>query len=94
MIDAIILTVVVLAIPLALLVRTPGDRAILGELANGPIRSAIFWAVTGGLLAMGLWSALGTFGILCWPVPSLSASHRTSLLVRPIDKLRPALEHG
>ena len=63
-IDAMILNVVVLAIPLAFLVRMSGDRAILGELANGPVRSAICWAVTAGLLAMGLWSALGTFGIL------------------------------
>jgi Mn2+/Fe2+ NRAMP family transporter len=63
-IDAMILNVVVLAIPLAFLVRMSGDRAILGALANGPVRSAICWAVTGGLLAMGLWSALGTFGIL------------------------------
>ncbi len=63
-IDAMILNVVVLAIPLAFLVRMSGDRAILGRLANGPVRSAICWAVTGGLLAMGLWSALGTFGIL------------------------------
>ncbi len=63
-IDAMILNVVVLAIPLAFLVRMSGDRAILGPLANGPVRSAICWVVTGGLLAMGLWSALGTFGIL------------------------------
>ena len=59
-----ILNVVVLAIPLAFLVRMSGDRAILGALANGPVRSAICWAVTAGLLAMGIWSALGTFGIL------------------------------
>jgi Mn2+/Fe2+ NRAMP family transporter len=63
-VDAMILNVVVLAIPLAFLVRMSGDRAILGELANGPLRSAICWAVTAGLLAMGVWSALGTFGIL------------------------------
>jgi len=63
-INAMILNVVVLAVPLAFLVRMSGDRAILGELANGPLRSAICWAVTGGLLVMGLWSALGTFGIL------------------------------
>jgi len=63
-IDAMILNVVVLAIPLAFLVRMSGDPAILGPLANGPVRSAICWAVTLGLLAMGLWSALGTFGIL------------------------------
>jgi Mn2+/Fe2+ NRAMP family transporter len=63
-IDAMILNVVVLAIPLAFLVRMSGDRAILGDLANGPVRSAICWAVAAGLLAMGLWSALGTFGIL------------------------------
>jgi hypothetical protein len=41
-----------------------GDRAILGPLAKGPLRSAICRTVTRGLLAMGLWSALGTFGIL------------------------------
>ncbi len=63
-INAMILNVVVLAIPLAFLVRMAGDRAILGELANGHLRTAICWAVTAGLLAIGLWSALGTFGVL------------------------------
>ncbi len=63
-IDAMILNVVVLAIPLAFLVRMAGDRTILGDLANGPLRSALCWAVTAGLLAMGLWSVLGTFGVL------------------------------
>ncbi|HXQ96544.1 MAG TPA: NRAMP family divalent metal transporter [Candidatus Acidoferrales bacterium] len=63
-IDAMILNVVVLAIPLAFLVRMAGDRTILGDLANGPLRSALCWAVTAGLLAMGLWSVLGTFGVV------------------------------
>ena len=63
-IDAMILNVVVLAIPLAFLVRMAGDRTILGELANGPLRSALCWTVTAGLLAMGLWSVLGTVGVL------------------------------
>ncbi len=63
-IDAMILNVVVLAIPLAFLVRMAGDRTILGELANGPLRSALCWAITAGLLAMGLWSVLGTVGVL------------------------------
>ncbi len=63
-IDAMILNVVVLAIPLAFLVRLAGDRAVLGPLANGPLRTAIAWTVTLGLLAMGLWSALGAFGLL------------------------------
>jgi Mn2+/Fe2+ NRAMP family transporter len=63
-IDAMILNVVVLAIPLAFLVRMAGDRTILGELANSPLRSALCWAVTAGLLAMGLWSVLGTVGVL------------------------------
>ena len=62
-IDAMILNVVVLAIPLAFLVRLSGDRAVLGALANGPIRTSISWAVTLGLLAMGVWSALGAFGL-------------------------------
>ena len=63
-IDAMILNVVVLAIPLAFLVRLSGDRAVLGPLANGPVRTTISWTVTLGLLAMGLWSALGAFGLL------------------------------
>lgn len=63
-IDAMILNVVVLAIPLAFLVRMAGDRAILGDLANGRLCSAICWSVTAGLLLVGLWSALDTFGIL------------------------------
>ena len=62
-IDAMILNVVVLAIPLAFLVRLSGDQAVLGALANGPVRTAISWAVTLGLLAMGVWSTLGAFGL-------------------------------
>jgi Mn2+/Fe2+ NRAMP family transporter len=63
-IDAMILNVVVLAIPLTFLVRMAGDRTILGELANGRVRSALCWAVTVGLLALGLWDTLGTFGVV------------------------------
>jgi NRAMP (natural resistance-associated macrophage protein)-like metal ion transporter len=63
-IDAMILNVVVLAIPLAFLVRLSGDRAVLGPLANGPVRTAIAWGVTLGLLAMGTWSTLGAFGLV------------------------------
>ncbi len=63
-IDAMILNVVVLAIPLTCLVRMAGDRTILGELANGRVRSALCWGVAAGLLALGLWGTLGTFGVV------------------------------
>jgi Mn2+/Fe2+ NRAMP family transporter len=63
-IDAMILNVVVLAIPLTFLVRMAGDRTILGALANGPLRSAVSWAVTAGLLALGLFGTLGAFGFV------------------------------
>lgn len=51
---AMILNVVVLAVPLTFLVRLSSDHAILGPLANSRRRAAILWAVTAGLLVLGL----------------------------------------
>jgi Mn2+/Fe2+ NRAMP family transporter len=55
-IDAMVLNVVVLAIPLAFLIRLSGDRTLLGALANSARRSALLWSLTAGLLILGLWS--------------------------------------
>ena len=51
---AMILNVVVLAVPLTFLVRLSSDREVLGTLANSRRRAAVLWAVTGGLLLLGL----------------------------------------
>ncbi len=61
-IGAMILNVVVLAIPLTFLVRLSSDRALIGPLANSRRRSVVLWALTGGLLGLGLTSALGLLG--------------------------------
>ncbi len=55
-IGAMVLNVVVLAIPLAFLIRLSGDRTLLGTLANSARRSALLWSLTAGLLVLGLWS--------------------------------------
>jgi NRAMP (natural resistance-associated macrophage protein)-like metal ion transporter len=51
---AMILNVVVLAVPLAFLVRLSSDPAVLGSLANSRRRADLLWAVTAGLLLLGL----------------------------------------
>jgi len=61
-IEAMILNVVVLAIPLTFLVRLSSDRTLLGALANSRRRSALLWALTAALLALGLTSAVRMFG--------------------------------
>ncbi len=60
-INAMILNLLVLVVPLAFLVRLSGDRVLLGPLANGQARSVLSWAITVALLGLGAWSALGTF---------------------------------
>ncbi len=55
-IGAMVLNVVVLAIPLTFLIRLSSDPSVLGGLANSRRRSVLMWAITGGLLALGLWS--------------------------------------
>ena len=61
-IDAMILNVLVLVIPLTFLVRLSGDRALLGSLAASRRYSAVLWAMTAGLLALGLTSFIGMIG--------------------------------
>lgn len=58
-IDAMILNVLVLVIPLTFLVRLSGDRALLGPLAASRRYSAVLWVMTAGLLALGLTSVIG-----------------------------------
>ncbi len=57
-IGAMVLNVVVLAIPLAFLIRLSSDRGLLGGLANSPRRTALLWGLTSGLLLLGLWSTV------------------------------------
>ena len=52
-IGAMVFNVVVLALPLAFLVRLTSDAELLGDLANSRLRAAILWAITVGLLACG-----------------------------------------
>ena len=60
-IGAMVFNVVVLALPLAFLVRLTSDREVLGDLANSRIQAVVLWAVTFALLAAGL---LGTYQYL------------------------------
>jgi len=53
-----VFNVVVLALPLAFLVRLTSDRDLLGDLANSRLRAIVLWGVTATLLACG------TFGML------------------------------
>lgn len=57
-IDAMILNVLVLVVPLTFLVRLSGDRALLGPLAASRRHSALLWMVTISLLAVGLASTI------------------------------------
>jgi len=57
-IDAMILNVVVLAIPLAFIVRLSSDRELLGRLANSRGRRVLLWTMTAGLLAFGVMGIL------------------------------------
>ena len=60
-VQAMVLNVVVLAIPLAFLIRLSGDRSVLGDLVNSARRTALLWGLTTGLLALGLWSTISVF---------------------------------
>ncbi len=60
-VGAMVFNVVVLALPLAFLVRLTSDRDLLGDLANTRLQAAVLWAVTIGLLlagSYGLWQYL------------------------------------
>jgi Mn2+/Fe2+ NRAMP family transporter len=55
---AMVFNVIVLALPLAFLVRLTSDRELLGDLANSRPQAAVLWVVTATLLASG------TFGMI------------------------------
>ena len=61
-IDAMILNVLVLVVPLMFLVRLSGDRSVLGPLAASPRYSAVLWVMTLGLLTLGVSSLAGMIG--------------------------------
>jgi Mn2+/Fe2+ NRAMP family transporter len=52
-IGVMVFNVIVLALPLAFLVRLTSDRELLGDLANSRARAAVLWGVTIGLLGCG-----------------------------------------
>jgi Mn2+/Fe2+ NRAMP family transporter len=53
-VGAMVLNVIVLALPLAFLIRLTSDRDLLGDLANSRAHAALLWAVTLILLASGV----------------------------------------
>jgi len=61
-IEAMVLNVVVLAIPLAFLIRLSGDTGLLGGYANTRLRTMFLWLLTACLLGLGLWSTVSVFG--------------------------------
>ncbi|MFI5259213.1 MAG: NRAMP family divalent metal transporter [Candidatus Limnocylindrales bacterium] len=52
-VGSMVFNVIVLALPLAFLVRLTGDRELLGDLANSRFRAALLWTVTVVLLGAG-----------------------------------------
>ena len=53
-IEAMVFNVIVLALPLAFIVRLSGDRELLGDLANSRVHSAVLWLLTAAVLVAGL----------------------------------------
>jgi Mn2+/Fe2+ NRAMP family transporter len=53
-IEAMVFNVIVLALPLAFIVRLTGDRELLGDLANSRRHSALLWLLTGAVLLSGV----------------------------------------
>jgi len=49
-IEAMVFNVIVLALPLAFIVRLSGDRELLGDLANSRVHSAVLWLLTAAVL--------------------------------------------
>ncbi|MDE3103357.1 MAG: divalent metal cation transporter [Chloroflexota bacterium] len=54
--EAMILNVIALVVPLVFLIRLSGDRALLGALASSRRRSAVLWVLTAVLVGSGLLS--------------------------------------
>jgi Mn2+/Fe2+ NRAMP family transporter len=57
-VGAMVFNVVVLALPLAFLVRLTSDRELLGDLANSRLQAAVLWVVTLVLLACGIFGMI------------------------------------
>jgi Mn2+/Fe2+ NRAMP family transporter len=57
-IQAMVLNVVVLALPLAFLIRLCSDREVLGDLVNSKARSAVLWTIAASFLFLGVWSTI------------------------------------
>ena len=57
-VGAMVFNVVVLALPLAFLVRLTSDRDLVGDLANSRPQAAVLWAVTVALLASGIFAMI------------------------------------
>jgi Mn2+/Fe2+ NRAMP family transporter len=53
-IGAMVFNVIVLALPLAFIVRLSGDRELLGDLANSRRHTALLWAMTAVVLGAGV----------------------------------------
>ena len=60
-IEAMVLNVVVLVLPLVFLIRLCSDREVLGDLVNSRARSAVLWVITASFLVFGLWSTASLF---------------------------------
>ena len=57
-VGAMVFNVVILALPLAFLVRLTSDRALLGDLANSRPQATVLWLVVAGLLAAGVFGMI------------------------------------
>jgi Mn2+/Fe2+ NRAMP family transporter len=57
-VGAMVFNVVILALPLAFLVRLTSDRELLGDLASSRFRAAVLWLVVVGLLASGVFGMI------------------------------------
>jgi Mn2+/Fe2+ NRAMP family transporter len=53
-VGSMVFNVIILALPLAFLVRLTSDRGLLGDLANSRPRAALLWIVVAALLISGL----------------------------------------
>jgi Mn2+/Fe2+ NRAMP family transporter len=53
-VGAMVFNVIVLALPLAFLIRLTSDRDLLGSLANSRLHTAVLWILAAGLLGAGI----------------------------------------
>ena len=57
-VGAMVFNVVILALPLAFLVRLTSDREVVGDLASSRFRATVLWLVVAGLLASGVFGMI------------------------------------